>query len=110
MENTPTLLKRTYEQINLNRRRLLRIAYESYPEYVYCDPDEFGWHVPEARVNIFDLYYLGDAGLLELTRSTMEGQRRPDFFMLTTSGADLMEVPGALDARFPVSKGAEAER
>ncbi len=109
MENTPALLKRTYEQINFNRRRLLKIAYESYPEYRYCDPDEFGWSTAEARVNLFDLYYLGDAGLLELTRSTMEGQRRPDFFMLTTAGADLMEIPGALDARFPVSRSAETD-
>jgi hypothetical protein len=109
MENTPALSKRTYEQINLNRRRLLKIAYEAYPEYVYCDSDEFGWLTPEARVNVFDLYYLGDAGLLDLTRSTMEGQRRPYFFMLTTVGADLMEIPGALDSKFPVSGSTETD-
>lgn len=103
MNSTPPILKRSYWQINENRRRLLLVAYNAYPEYVYCEPDEFNWHTSEARTNLFDLYYLSDSGYLELTRSTLEGRRKPYFFILTPTGADLIEIPGKLDDVFPVT-------
>jgi len=67
MENVAPLLKRTYEEINRNRKRLLLAAYDVYPEYMYCDPDQFNWYESDARTNIFDLYYLSDSGYVHLT-------------------------------------------
>ncbi|MBN1663269.1 MAG: hypothetical protein JW943_06685 [Deltaproteobacteria bacterium] len=106
MESTAPLLIRTYDEINHNRRRLLHEAYHAYPEYIYCEPEEFNWHQSRGRTNIFDLYYLYDAGYIDLTRGLYEEHRRPDFFMLTPAGADLMEKPGFLDEKFPVSAAA----
>jgi len=102
MENTAPLPQRTYAEINENRRRLLRDAYFSYPEYIYCDPDDFNWQMPAGRINIFDLFYLGDCRYLDLIGGSTETHRKPDFFMLTPQGADLMEIPNKLDERFPV--------
>lgn len=107
MENTVTLPERTYEEINENRRRLLRQAYLSYPEYNYCDPDEFNWHTPCGRTNIFDLFYLGDCNYLNLIGDSSETHRKPEFFMLTPRGADIMEKPGRLDEIFPIGKNRE---
>lgn len=96
------LPERSYEKISRNRRKILREAYACYPEYAYCDPEVFDWHTEEGRANLFDLYYLNDSGLIQCTGSTTTGHRRPDFFMLTPAGADLLEIPGRLDERFPV--------
>ena len=103
MENVAPLLKRTYEEINRNRRRLLLAAYDVYPEYMYCDPDQFHWYESDARTNIFDLYYLSDSGYVHLTRGSPEGHRQPEFYMLTPAGADVIEVPDKFDNRFPVA-------
>lgn len=102
MQEAAPLLRRTFNEINQNRRRLLADAYAVYPELSYCDPEQFNWDEPEARTNIFDLYYLYDSGYLDLVKSVTEGHRRPDFYMLTPKGADLIEIPGKLDERFPV--------
>jgi hypothetical protein len=102
MQDTAPLIKRNIAGINRNRRRLLCAAYENYPEFVYCEPEQFNWSDAEARTNVFDLYYLFDSGYIDLVKSVTEGHRRPDFYMLTPRGADLMEVPGRLDERFPV--------
>jgi hypothetical protein len=104
MQDVAPLLKRTYIEINRNRRRLISTAYEVYPEFAYCDPEQFNWSAPEARANIFDLYYLYDSGYLDLVRSATEGHRRPDFFMLTPKGADLVEAPGKFDECFPLCR------
>jgi hypothetical protein len=103
MQDTAPLSKRAFGEINQNRRRLLCAAYEIYPEFVYCEPEQFNWSDGDARTNVFDLYYLCDSGYIDLVKSVTEGHRRPDFYMLTPKGADLMEVPGRLDERFPVS-------
>ena len=103
MENVAPLLKRTYEEINRNRRRLLLAAYDVYPEYMYCDPDQFNWYESDARTNIFDLYYLSDSGYVHLTRCTPDGHRKPEFFMLTPAGANIVEIPDRLDECFPVA-------
>ncbi len=102
MENIAPLPERSYKEINENRRRLLRDAYCCYPEYIYCDPDKFNWHTPAGRINIFDLFYLGAVNYLDLIGGTTETHRKPDFFMLTATGIDLMEIPGNLDRRFPL--------
>jgi hypothetical protein len=102
MDFAAPLLSRNYTEINRNRRILLHEAYAAYPEYIYCEPDRFSWQSSEARTNIFDLYYLYDSGYIDLTRSFAEGHRRPDFFMLTPAGADLIEKPGHLEGRFPI--------
>ncbi|MBN1614828.1 MAG: hypothetical protein JW950_10210 [Deltaproteobacteria bacterium] len=102
MDGIAELPKREYKDINRNRRRLMQLAYEVYPEFAYCDPDAFNWHEAQARTNIFDLYYLADCGLVVLTKGPSEGHRRPDFFMLSPAGADLVEIPGRLDEKFPV--------
>jgi len=104
MENITPLPERAYAEINENRRRLLRDAYFSYPEYIYCDPGEFNWHTPAGRINIFDLFYLGDCNYIDLIGCSTETHRKPDFFMLTPKGADLMEMPDKLDERFPVGQ------
>jgi hypothetical protein len=101
MQNTVPLIKRDIVEINRNRRRLLYEAYDNYPEFVYCDPQQFNWMGAEARTNVFDLYYLFDSGYVDIVKSHTEGHRRPDFYMLTPKGADLLEVPGMLDERFP---------
>jgi len=106
MDTAAPILNRSYSQINQNRRRLVMAAYSAYPEYVYCERDEFNWHTSEARTNLFDLYYLVDSGYIELIRSTLEGRRRPDFFILTPAGANLIEMPGKLDNIFPVTSEA----
>ncbi len=105
MENIAPLPQRTYQEINENRRRLLNEAYFSYPEYIYCDPDEFNWHTATGRINIFDLFYLGDCNYIDLIGSSTETHRKPDFFMLTPKGADLLEIPKKLDERFPLGQG-----
>lgn len=102
MQDAAPLNKRAFAEINRNRRRLLVAAYEVYPEFVYCEPEQFNWSSTDARTNVFDLYYLHDSGYIDLVKSITEGHRRPDFYMLTPKGADLMEVPGRLDERFPV--------
>lgn len=102
MENTSPLLERAYSEINENRRRLLRYAYFSYPEYIYCDPDKFNWHTLAGRINIFDLFYLGDCNYVDIISNSIDAHRKPDFFMLTPKGADLMEMPGKLDEKFPL--------
>jgi len=102
MENTAPLPERTYGEINLNRHKLLQEAYLSYPEYIHCDPDKYNWHTPAGRMNIFDLYYLADCNYVDLIGATNESHRRPEFFMLTPKGADLLEIPGRLEERFPV--------
>ena len=102
MQGTAPLPRRTLAEINRNRLRLLLAAYEIYPEFVYCEPEQFNWTDADARKNVFDLYYLYDSGYIDLVRSMTEGHRRPDFYMLTPKGADLIEVPGRLDERFPV--------
>jgi hypothetical protein len=102
MENIAPLPKRTYAEINENRRRLLHDAYFSFPEYVFCDPDKFNWHTPSGRINIFDLFYLGETNYLDLIGGSTETHRKPDFFILTAKGADLMEIPGQLEERFPM--------
>jgi len=101
MEETP-LAERNYREINQNRRRLLRLAYDSYPEYVYCPPEQYRWDDPLARANVFDLYYLHDRGCVEVMNGVADGRRRPDFFILTPRGADLVEIPGNLDKTLPV--------
>lgn len=103
MQEAARLMKRTYGEINGNRRRLLHIAYDSYPELAFCDPERFNWSDIEARTNIFDLYYLFDSGFIDVVNSVTSGRRQPDFFMLTPRGADLMEIPGRLEERFPAS-------
>jgi hypothetical protein len=102
MQDTATLIRRAYAEINQNRRRLLCAAYELYPEFVYCEPERFNWSDADARTNIFDLYYLYDSGYIDLVKSVTDGHRRPDFYMLTPKGADILEVPGRLDECFPV--------
>jgi len=102
MEEKISLPERSYREINQNRRRMLRLAYESYPEYVYCPPEQFCWDDSLARANIFDLYYLHDRGFVEVMNSDADGRRRPDFFMLTPKGADVIEVPGNLDKTMPI--------
>ena len=104
MEGEAPLKKRTLRAINTNRRRLLREAYSRYPEYAYCDPEEFSWHNVEARANVFDLYYLADSGYLDVPRGSAEGHRTADFYMLTPKGADLLETPGLLAERLPLRK------
>lgn len=106
METKAPLLDRSYREINYNRRRLLLEAYGAYPELIYCDPEQYNWHLSEGRTNIFDLYYLHDSGYIDLTRSYAEGHRRPDFFMLSPSGADLIEKPGLLNEKFPIDETA----
>lgn len=102
MENIAPLPERSYAEIDENRRRLLHDAYCSYPEYIYCDPDDFNWHTPAGRINIFDLFYLGENKYIDLIGASAETHRKPEFFMLTAKGADLMEIPGDLDKRFPL--------
>ncbi|MCX7634585.1 MAG: hypothetical protein N2Z74_02430 [Syntrophales bacterium] len=102
MEEKAPLPVRTYAEINENRRFLMAEAYADYPEYVYCDPERFNWHTPEGRAEIFDLFYLSDGGLVTIIVSS-EGRRRPHFYTLTSQGIDLLEVPGRLDERFPLS-------
>lgn len=102
MQDTAPLKRRTFIEINQNRRRLLSAAYEIYPEFVYCEPEQFNWSDAESRTNIFDLYYLHDSGYIDLVKSIAEGHRRPDFYMLTPKGADLLEIPGQLDERFAI--------
>ncbi len=102
MQDAAPLSRRAFAEINRNRRRLLCAAYEIYPEFVYCEPERFNWSDADARTNVFDLYYLYDSGYIDLVKSVTEGHRRPDFYMLTPKGADLMEIPGRLDERFPV--------
>ncbi len=101
MNSLPPLPERSYPEISRNRRKILRDAYACYPEFAYCDPEVFDWHTAAGRANLFDLYYLNDSGLIQCTGSTTTGHRRPDFFMLTPAGADLLEIPGRLDKRFP---------
>jgi hypothetical protein len=101
MENKAPLPERTYAEINENRRRLLNEAYFSYPEYIYCDPDKFNWHTSAGRINIFDLFYLEGCKYLDLVCDSGQTHRKPNFFMLTPQGADLMEMPGRLDEKFP---------
>lgn len=101
MQGTAPLLKRTLAEINRNRLRLLLAAYECYPEFVYCPPEQFNWTDADARTNVFDIYYLHDSGYIDLVKSMTEGHRRPDFYMLTPKGADLIEMPGRLEERFP---------
>jgi hypothetical protein len=107
MENIVPLPERTYAQINENRRRLLHEAYFSYPEYIYCDPEKFNWHTSAGRINIFDIFYLGDCNYIDLIGGSTEIHRKPEFFMLTPRGADLMEIPNKLDERFPVERDKE---
>ena len=107
MEGVAPLKKRTQRAINANRRRLLREAYERYPEYAYCDPEDFNWREAEARSNIFDLYYLADSGYLDVTRGSAEMHRTPDFYMLTPQGADLIETPDRSPKSFPCESGRE---
>lgn len=102
MQDAAPLIKRAFTEINRNRRWLLWNAYEVYPEFVYCEPEHFNWKDAGARANVFDLYYLYDSGYVDLIKSNTEGHRRPDFYMLTPRGADLIEVPGRLEERFPV--------
>lgn len=103
MEQIP-LPERSYREINENRRRLLRLAYSSYPEYVYCPREQYGWDDPEGRANIFDLYYLHDRGCVEVMNGGADSRRRPDFFILTPHGADLVEIPGNLDKILPLEE------
>jgi hypothetical protein len=103
LETTAPLPERAYTEINENRRRLLHKAYFSYPEYIYCDPEEFNWYTPSGRMNVFDLFYLGDCRYLDLIGGANETHRKPDFFMLTPKGADVIEIPGSLDQRFPLT-------
>ena len=110
MEGVAPLRKRTQRAINANRRRLLREAYERYPEYAYCDPEEFNWHEAEARSNIFDLYYLADSGYLDVTQGSTGVHRTPDFYMLTPQGANLVEIPGLLAEKLPLRKREGEER
>jgi hypothetical protein len=102
MLGTVPLVKRNLAEIDQNRRRLLCAAYEIYPEFVYCEPEHFNWSDTDARTNLFDLYYLFDSGYIDVVKSLTEGHRRPDFYMLKPKDADLMEIPGMLDKRFPV--------
>jgi len=102
MNTLVPLPERSYGEINRNRRRILQEAYACFPEYAYCDPEAFNWQTPEGRADLFDLYYLCDSGLIQCTGSSATGHRRPDFFMLTPDGADLLEVPGRLEERFPL--------
>lgn len=104
MENKTPLPQRTYQEINENRRRLLHDAYFSYPEYIYCDPDNFNWHTPAGRINIFDLCYLEGCNYLALIYDSAGTHRKPNFFMLTHQGADLMEIPGRLAEKFPLEQ------
>lgn len=100
MNSKAPLPKRTYWEINENRRFLIAWAYADYPEYVYCDPERFNWHTPEGRAAIFDLFYLVDGGFVMIIESS-EGRRYPQFYTLTTKGVDLMEIPGLLCKHFP---------
>ncbi len=104
MENIAPLPERSYAEINENRRRLLHDAYFSYQEYIHCDPDKFNWYTSSGRVNIFDLFYLGENNYIDLIGGSTGTHRAPDFFMLTAKGADLMEIPGELDKRFPMDR------
>jgi hypothetical protein len=109
MDCRAPLPERSYEQVNRNRRRILREAYGCYPEFAYCDPEDFNWQTPGGRAALFDLYYLCDSGLIECTGTSATGHRRPDFFMLTPAGADLLEIPGRLEERFPVRDAGDPE-
>ena len=74
IEKAP-LPKRTYEEINQDRRRLIEIGYEAYPEAVYprqpeaAFPLSLDYGTPEGRKTIFDIYYLHDAGLAVVQKS-----------------------------------------
>ena len=102
MENKSPLLQRTYREINENRRKLVTQAYLAYPEYIYCDPDQFNWETSSGRTNIFDIFYLEGSSYIALICDSAAVHRKPNFMMLTPSGADLMEIPGKLAEKFPL--------
>lgn len=102
MEDTAPRARRPYGEIGRNRRRLLNLAYQRYPEFAYCDPEEFHWRDAAGRANIFDLYYLADSGYLQITQAETDVHRTPEFFMLTPQGADLIETPGMLAVKLPL--------
>jgi hypothetical protein len=104
MASKAELPQRTYPEINENRRRLLDDAYFCFPEYIYCDPDKFNWETPAGRINIFDLFYLEGCHYVELLSDSAATHRKPDFMKLTPQGADLMEIPGKLDEKFPLDQ------
>jgi hypothetical protein len=110
MEDTAPLARRPYREIGRNRRRLLDLAYQRYPEYAYCDPEEFHWRDAAGRADIFDLYYLADSGYLQVTQADAGVHRRPEFFMLTPKGADLIETPGMLAAKLPLRRPAAGKK
>lgn len=103
MENIANLPKRTLKEINENRRRLLQEGYEVFPGTIDCDKTEFNWDEVEARINIFDIYYLNHAGYVNLlkTEETTE-KTMPFYYSLTSAGIDLLENPGEIDSRFPI--------
>lgn len=103
-----SLPKRSYEQINRDRRRLLDLGYEAYPDNVLPlhdsnFPIKFDWYSDDGRAALFDIFYLHDSGFVRADKQGGFGD--PDnvaCYALTAAGIDLVETPGRLDTRFPV--------
>lgn len=103
MENIAPPLQRNIKEINENRRKLLQKGHEVFPENIKCDKSEFNWDEPKARINIFDIYYLDQAGYVSLCKTEeMSAKTVPFDYTLTAAGIDLLENPGEIDNIFPI--------
>ncbi len=108
MPQKVSLPKRSYEQINRDRRRLLDLGYEAFPDNVFPlhDPKfpiKFDWDSDDGRAALFDIFYLHESGLVRADKQGAFGE--PDnvvCYVLTAEGINLVETPGHLDTRFPV--------
>ncbi len=85
-----------------NLRKLLPLAIAALCAGVGLPSPAPAQRTPEGRANIFDLYYLHDRGCVEVMNGGADSRRRPDFFILTPHGADLVEIPGNLDKILPL--------
>jgi hypothetical protein len=103
MNDIADLPKRTYEEINKNRRRLLELGFSVFPEMVACDSEEFIWDNSIGRANIHDLFYLHEKNYIRVTAvDPLAGHKIPIFYKLTATGIDLLEKPGEIDIKFPI--------
>lgn len=96
---------REYDQANKDRRHILQMGYEVFPEDVVClGDDRFSWDTPSGRIAIFDIYYLDSAGYVEVSQDCngMGELRTPATFRITAAGINLIETPGEIDKRFPI--------
>lgn len=93
---------RSYEKRNEARRYILKIGYQRYPNSADVK-EEFNFKEFK-DINLFDLSYLHDAGLIVLEGREFVPKFIPSSYKITIIGIDLLEVPDEVDKMFPINK------